>query len=460
MRVDKKYEQWKAVTESDFVTLFIKTWFTFIAVLRELNPEVQVFTDEGMPRGDKPFLNAYKDGVMPIVQRRLPSESIANELFRLYPFAMKKVLSVFPQYFFQTFFLTNRNYNYEFKNIEKDEDGKTKERQQLTLHIQDKCFLKMYMGLSGYFRSTTYNEEIKAKIDLRPIIATAVDAQKAKEKIDEVQLLRDLHDGILTEIENKFRSFLDNRLPQKGYNKTICGKITDGCLRAASAVRLKFEYNYRAPHEVAVLDDLNSYSVFTQMPFNSFYRIYEDNMYLQNADTYTVLVKTKGIEWFASFVYSLRNALFHEIISPLDEEWQLIFKSAYLILKQITDICIDVTKEIESVAIPENSPVAHFIESNTKDIEAINELGEYVELLAVTDIKIDSHNINDGNINLRGTTSIKVKIQEGNAEDIANDNGMIFSEELRVLRYNVTLTDDFEIKTDATTQQPMVEFNL
>lgn len=87
-------------------------------------------------------------------------------------------------------------------------------------------------------------------------------------------------------------------------------------------------------------------------------------------------------------------------------------------------------------------------------------MGEYVELLDVTDIKIDSHNINDGNINLRGTTSIKVKIQEGNAEDIANDNGMIFSEELRVLRYNVTLTDDFEIKNNSTTKQPLIEFSL
>ena len=59
MRVEKKYEQWKAITESDFVTLFIKTWFTFIAVLRELNPDVEVFTKDGKPRGDKPFLNAF-----------------------------------------------------------------------------------------------------------------------------------------------------------------------------------------------------------------------------------------------------------------------------------------------------------------------------------------------------------------------------------------------------------------
>ena len=69
MQVERKYEQWKAITESDFVTLFIKTWFTFIAVLRELNPNVDVFTADGMPRGDKPFLNAYKDGIMPFVQK-------------------------------------------------------------------------------------------------------------------------------------------------------------------------------------------------------------------------------------------------------------------------------------------------------------------------------------------------------------------------------------------------------
>ena len=28
MQVERKYEQWKAITESDFVTLFIKLFFT------------------------------------------------------------------------------------------------------------------------------------------------------------------------------------------------------------------------------------------------------------------------------------------------------------------------------------------------------------------------------------------------------------------------------------------------
>lgn len=56
-------------------------------------------------------------------------------------------------------------------------------------------------------------------------------------------------------------------------------------------------------------------------------------------------MKTNSILWFLDFVYCLRNALFHEIIDPLDEEWQIIFKNAYLVLKEIVDINIS---EIEA----------------------------------------------------------------------------------------------------------------
>ena len=33
-------------------------------------------------------------------------------------------------------------------------------------------------------------------------------------------------------------------------------------------------------------------------------------------------------------------SIFHEIIDPLDEEWQVIFKNAYLVLKEIVDLNI------------------------------------------------------------------------------------------------------------------------
>ena len=52
-------------------------------------------------------------------------------------------------------------------------------------------------------------------------------------------------------------------------------------------------------------------------------------------------VKAKHINpfylWFISFVYRLRNALFHEIIDPLNDEWQVIFKNSYHVLKQVVD---------------------------------------------------------------------------------------------------------------------------
>ena len=33
-------------------------------------------------------------------------------------------------------------------------------------------------------------------------------------------------------------------------------------------------------------------------------------------------------------------ALFHEIIDSLDEEWQVVFKNAYLVLKEVVDLNI------------------------------------------------------------------------------------------------------------------------
>lgn len=51
---DKTYKNWKTVTEADFVSLFIKTWFAYISTLRTMFPEAY------NRRGDKKYLDAYK----------------------------------------------------------------------------------------------------------------------------------------------------------------------------------------------------------------------------------------------------------------------------------------------------------------------------------------------------------------------------------------------------------------
>lgn len=55
MERNDSYKNWKAVTEADFVSLFIKTWFAYISTLRIMYPEAY------NRRGDKKYLNRYKE---------------------------------------------------------------------------------------------------------------------------------------------------------------------------------------------------------------------------------------------------------------------------------------------------------------------------------------------------------------------------------------------------------------
>lgn len=81
---------------------------------------------------------------MPFVQKNINTDDFAQELFEMYPISMRKVMDVFPQYFFQTFFQINRDFSYEEKTIDRDKDGNLKERYQANLHIIDKHMLKFY----------------------------------------------------------------------------------------------------------------------------------------------------------------------------------------------------------------------------------------------------------------------------------------------------------------------------
>ena len=62
----------------------------------------------------------------------------------------------------------------------------------------------------------------------------------------------------------------------------------------------------------------------------------------------------KAYLWFISFVYRLRNALFHEIIDPLNDEWQVIFKNSYHVLKQIVDQNIWRLKQLKLLPLWKN----------------------------------------------------------------------------------------------------------
>lgn len=395
---------------------------------------------------------------MPIVQKNINTDDFAQELFAMYPISVRKVMDVFPQYFFQTFFQINREFSYEDKMIDLDKNGNVKERYQANLHVVDKHILKVYLGISGQFRTTKYNESIKKDIDLRTIIREVVETHRYQNLIiNETQFMRDFYDAVMREISEKLRNYIEVTLPKKGFNQTVSGKIKDSCLRLDTALRLRFEYNYRYPHEVDPLAASNSYAIIYQVPFNGFGRLDKENIYARHKGEYAPLIVTKAVEWFADYVYALRNALFHEIISPLDEEWQAIFKSAYLLLKQVSDICISCISQIDD--FPQTQENAIFEYAENHKAELFDPLADYVELLDFPKMKLTDWKIEKGKITLKGWFFATLKLQQGDAEDIENGIGFI-SEEDRRFEFSVMLSNDFKIEKNKVDQSESIEIKL
>lgn len=255
--------------------------------------------------GSTGIINIYDDDMakipVPILEVEIQRD-LAAKVQESFALRRQSKRLLFPQYFFQTFFQINRDFSYKEKTIDLDKDGNLKERYQASLHIADKHMLKFYLGISGQFRTTKYNESIKKEIDLRPIIRSTVEKHRYQNLIiNETQFMRDFYDVVMGEITGTLRHYIDITLPKKGFNQTVTGKIRDACLRLDTALRLRFEYNYKYPHEADPLIAPNSYAIIYQIPFNGFSRSERENVYKSHQGEYAQLIATKAVDWFANY---------------------------------------------------------------------------------------------------------------------------------------------------------------
>ena len=82
------YKNWKTITEADFVSLFIKTWFAYISTLREMFPEAK------NNRGDGKYLSAYKNYFVRDGKKKLIIDStIMGHIETLYREGKKMILN-------------------------------------------------------------------------------------------------------------------------------------------------------------------------------------------------------------------------------------------------------------------------------------------------------------------------------------------------------------------------------
>lgn len=345
-----KYKNWKIVTEADFVSLFIKTWFAYISTLRVMFPEAQ------NRRGDGKYLNVYKAYYQKDGRKRfVVDDKIMSSVETVYREGRKIIMSQYPEYYFWDFYHVNEEFEYTFKDIPPDKS----ECLIVGLKMNRNRGTKWSFILSGFVRfwgthyKVDYNGNVQFQYNISEILNSSTDYIKENPSISEQDYLSWLLQKISGEVSHSLVQAFVPYYEQCGYGQRQKMKIHDLEKRSLSIIWSIFSLNGK-DDSFKIKEEMerarNTYEIIQQLPINYFQ--YHMDVDLQPQDRelsaseeewFKKLYETRNqnsIIWFLSFVYRLRNALFHEIIDPLNEEWQIVFKNAYLVLKEIVDLNI------------------------------------------------------------------------------------------------------------------------
>ncbi len=320
------YNNWKVITESDFVTLFIKTWFAFVSTLREMYPaEIPYY----QATGDSRYISPYKKDFSENVSFRLNYNDIKYNFYEVYKHGMKIIADRYSRFVVDDFYSVNLSYKENFSEeflLEGGFNGKfvctvkcaSAESFTVTIMCTDKVYrtkiAKKYVPISVSVDYSNILSTIVQEIEERQFLLTEAGlVEYFYEKLFDA-----ISDALFIEINSAKSS-----IPEKGNKRFL--KIFDAMLA----------FGARALNDIKA-SCLNAeigaeHKLLSQMPISNFLNSVEDGVEMTASD------KEKAYIWFIGFVYRLRNALFHEIIDPLNDEWQVVFKNAYHVLKQIVD---------------------------------------------------------------------------------------------------------------------------
>ena len=310
----QKYENWRAITESDYVTMFIKTWFAFVATLRELYPKETL--EEVIGKGDKVYLNPYLDDFQNKFYSYNKLGVVKDNILKVYKLGRCFTLEnpKYNRFFSEDFYGVNKAYAWKQDTDDYELSVKYSGDTEICIHAK-------YLDKDFYINGTPLI--ISVKVDISDLISSEnlSDTQISKFIDDESAFIEFVTKGITDRASLSFIGQITN----SDYNSKFPPKV----LARLNSITLIINANLA--QELALMKEPNIIRedvLFSQLPCVHFIYKVEDGQTVPETDTY---------KWFLNFVYFMRNALFHEIIDPLDSFWQDIFKHSYLALKEILD---------------------------------------------------------------------------------------------------------------------------
>ena len=369
----QKYENWRAITESDYVTMFIKTWFAFVATLRELYPKENL--NDVIGKGDKVFLNPYLDDFEEKYYWYNSLKKSLDDMLKVYKLGREYTLrnNKYNRFFSEDFYAINKAFSWR----------KSTEEYECSLKYSSDFVLSIHVKyLDSDFLTDGKPLIISEKVDISDLISSCNLSKSQIESYldDEAAFIDYVAAKISERVSIRFISHITNGEFQTVFSSKVLARFNSLTLSINADIVLA----------LAQMKDPNIQKenlLFSQTPCSNFIYKVEDGADIPDSDTY---------KWFLNFVYFMRNALFHEIIDPLDSFWQDIFKHSYLALKEILDgninYFIEKEKVIEKIRGQAWDEIGKFPSIYVPDYnEAYNDNDVVIE---IADYSISDNNIN------------------------------------------------------------------
>jgi hypothetical protein len=209
--------------------------------------------------------------------------------------------------YFEIFYSYNEEYSREFSYTYR---GKTTKLSLAVFLNGGEKNLRIILRDERQTFKSYFGEEIETGFSLLEKVKNSIIFEEKNKLIEEIL------SAIKQRVENIVNS--NNHLDDRGRQRRI-NFLNDECLKDI---------------ESKLNNELDIKEVFPLKPNNAIATLNPNTLEIQNKPQYFDEDLTK---WFIDFAYKLRNVLFHFIIDPMDKDWQLLFKHAYLALKHITE---------------------------------------------------------------------------------------------------------------------------